>query len=232
MAGLSRFDDVIEDLLVLASDARNDADSSQDLVDFLRRENERLRTENKGDTQSDLRTTVQTLQSRLDGETKILDEQNIKLTKYAKRIEDLVDLAILSDRAYHKDKEYILLKHLAEVTLASGRARQEGRELMEKLLLKEHGREVESLMHIIRTLEEKIEAFEKEGREARKSDDVLDSENVDLKGELDEVEKESSEGGESEGQESEAHLADGSLAEEMPGRDREHKAWGGACIIL
>jgi hypothetical protein len=110
MAGLSNFEGVVEDLSVLALVARNDAESSQDLVNLvnlLQRENEKVRTENKGATQSDLRITVQTLQSRLDGATKILDEQNIKLTKYAKRIEDLVELALLSDRTYHEDMEFM-----------------------------------------------------------------------------------------------------------------------------
>jgi exonuclease VII small subunit len=149
------------------------------LVDLLQRENEKLRTENKGATQSDLRITVKTLQTRLDGATKILDEQNIKLTKYAKQIEDLVELVLLSDRAYHEDME-----------------------IMQEILLEDYEREVESLNDVIRTLEEKIKAFEKGGREARESEDVLDSENMDLKA-LWEDAQESIEGEESERQESE-----------------------------
>jgi hypothetical protein len=184
MAGLSNFEKVMEDLSVLASVARNDAESSQDFVALLQRENEKLRTKNKGATQSDvvedLRTTVQTLQSRLDAATKILDEQNIKLTKYAKRIEDFVELALLSDRAYHEDME-----------------------LMQEILLEDHEREVESLNDVIRTLVEKIKAFKKGGREAREFEDVFDSENMGLEGSWVDEEEESIEGEESEGQESE-----------------------------
>jgi hypothetical protein len=180
MAGLSNFEKVMEDLSVLASVARNDAESSQDFVALLQRENEKLRTENKGATQSDLRITVKTLQTRLDGATKILDEQNIKLTKYAKRIEDFVELALLSDRAYHEDME-----------------------LMQEILLEDHEREVESLNDVIRTLVEKIKAFKKGGREAREFEDVFDSENMGLEGSWVDEEEESIEGEESEGQESE-----------------------------
>lgn len=175
----------MEDLSVLASDARNDAELSQDIVDLLQRENEKHRTENKGATQSDLRTTVQTLQSRLDGVTKVLDEQNIKLTKCAKRIEDLVELAFLSNRACHEDKEF-----------------------MQEILHEEHEREVESLEDVIRILEEKIKAFEKGGRGARESEDVFDSENMDLKDLLVDAQEESIEGEEYQGEASDADLDD------------------------
>jgi hypothetical protein len=168
MAGLSNFEEVMENPSV----ARNEAESSQDFVAILQLEHEKLRTKSERSTQSDvvedLRTTVQTLQSRLDKATKILDEQNIKLTKDAKRIDDLVELTLLSDRAYYEDVEF-----------------------MQEILLEEHEREVESLKDVIRTLEEKIKAFEKGGRVAREPQDMFNSENVDLKGEWKETEEES-----------------------------------------
>jgi hypothetical protein len=195
MPGLSNFEEVMEDLSVLASVARNDAESSQDFIALLQRENEKLRTKKKGatanqsDVVEDLRVTVQTLQSRLDGATKILDEQNIKLTKYAKRIEDLVELALLSDCAYHEDMEF-----------------------MQEILLEDHEREVESLNDVIRTLGEKVKAFEKGGREARESEHMFDSENMDLKGLWVDAE-ESIEGEESEGQESEGEEYQGEASD-------------------
>jgi hypothetical protein len=62
-------------------------------------------------------------------------------------------------------------------------------------------------------LEEKIKAFEKGGREARESEDALDSENMDFKGLWEDAEGESIEGEESERQESEGEKYQGEASD-------------------